>query len=116
MMIYTQTSFKHKKKKTKSKRKLAESAAYWEWRRKHGSHPNQLREKKKDTGVYSGKDVVRRDTPYIPSLKSSWAPCTKSKDKTYTGSKMVGIGTLHKSNAIPIFSDNDAKDLSKMRR
>jgi len=29
---------------------------------------------------------------------------------------MVGIGTLHKSNAIPIFSDDDAKDLSKMRR
>ena len=42
MMIYTQTSFKHKKKKTKSKRKLAETAAYWEWRKKHGTHPSQL--------------------------------------------------------------------------
>ena len=62
------------------------------------------------------EDTVKRETPYIPSLESSWAPCTKSKNTSYTGGNMVGIGTLHKSNAIPIFSDDDAKDLSKMRR
>ena len=112
-MIYTQTSFRHKKKKTKSKRKLAESAAYWEWRRKHGSI---LKRKKKDTSVYIGENRVIRKTPHIPSLQSSWSPCLKRNDKTYTGGNMVGIGTLHKSNAIPIFSDDDAKDLSKMRR
>ena len=116
MMIYTQTSFKHKKKKTKSRRKLAEISAYWEWRKKHGTHPSQMRKKKKDTSVYTGEDTVKRNTPHIPSLESSWAPCTKSKNTSYTGGNMVGIGTLHKSNAIPIFSDDDAKDLSKMRR
>ena len=113
MMIYTQTSFKHKKKKTKSKRKLAEISAYWEWRKKHGSIPKR---KKKDTSVYIGENRVIRETPHIPSLESSWAPCTKSKNTSYTGGNMVGIGTLHKSNAIPIFSDDDAKVLSKMRR
>ena len=55
MMIYTQTSFKHKKKKTKSKRKLAETAAYWEWRKKHGTHPSQMRKKKKDSKAGGGK-------------------------------------------------------------
>ena len=60
MMIYTQTSFKHKKKKTKSRRKLAETSAYWEWRKKHGTHPSQLRNKKKDTSVYTGEDTVKR--------------------------------------------------------
>jgi hypothetical protein len=28
----------------------------------------------------------------------------------------VGIGTMHKSNAVPIFSDQEAKDISSMRR
>lgn len=34
----------------------------------------------------------------------------------YTGNKIVGIGTMHKSNAVPIFSDQEAKDISSMRR
>jgi len=36
--------------------------------------------------------------------------------KVYTGSDMIGIGQLHKSNAIPIFRKSDAEDLAKMRR
>jgi len=27
-----------------------------------------------------------------------------------------GIGTMHKSNAVPIFSDEEAQDIAKMRR
>lgn len=34
----------------------------------------------------------------------------------YTGTKIVGIGTMHKSNAVPVFSDEEAKDISRMRR
>lgn len=37
-------------------------------------------------------------------------------DKVYTGGEMIGIGQLHKSNAIPIFKKSDAEDLAKMRR
>ena len=36
---------------------------------------------------------------------------------TYTGDELLGIGTLHKSNAVPIRKDsNDAKDQANMRR
>tara|TARA_A100001015_G_scaffold279523_1_gene340790 strand:+ start:331 stop:621 length:291 start_codon:yes stop_codon:yes gene_type:complete len=36
---------------------------------------------------------------------------------TYTGTELLGIGTLHKSNAVPIRKDsNDAKDQANMRR
>jgi len=35
---------------------------------------------------------------------------------SYTGTKVKGIGTMHKSNAVPIFSDEEAVDISKMRR
>lgn len=34
----------------------------------------------------------------------------------YTGTKVKGIGTMHKSNAVPVFSDEEAKEISSMRR
>lgn len=46
----------------------------------------------------------------------SWDPCVKQESRQYTGDKILGIGTLHKSNAVPVFSDQEAKDLSSMRR
>jgi hypothetical protein len=48
------------------------------------------------------------------SVDSSSA--TLSNKKVYTGDKIIGIGTMHKSNAVPIFSDNEAKEISSMRR
>ena len=57
-----------------------------------------------------------RETPYVNSLNTGWGPCTKRTDQEYTGTKVKGIGTMHKSNAVPIFSDEEAIDISKMRR
>ena len=59
----------------------------------------------------------RRETPHIPSLNpQDMTPCTKAPEKVYTGTKMIGIGTMHKSNSVPIFSDEEAVAISKMRR
>lgn len=53
----------------------------------------------------------------IPSLNSWVTGAVSSKqNQQYTGTKMLGIGTLHKSNAVPVFSDDEAKDISRMRR
>lgn len=57
-----------------------------------------------------------RETPHIESRDTGWVPCVKHRDQAYTGTKVKGIGTMHKSNAVPIFSDDEAKDISKMRR
>jgi hypothetical protein len=54
--------------------------------------------------------------PKIASVDTGWAPCSKAPEKVYTGTEMLGIGQLHKSNAIPIFRQQDAEDLAKMRR
>jgi len=63
-------------------------------------------------------EPYRRDTgPKIPSLDpTNMAPCLKAPDKVYTGTMIKGIGTMHKSNAVPIFSDEQAVDIAKMRR
>ena len=57
-----------------------------------------------------------RETPKIDSLPFTAGPCLKSPDKVYTGTAIKGIGTMHKSNAVPIFSDEEAVDIAKMRR
>lgn len=41
---------------------------------------------------------------------------TLGEAKVYTGDKIIGIATMHKSNLVPIFSDSDAKDVARMRR
>jgi hypothetical protein len=58
-----------------------------------------------------------RETTRIASLDTghSGAVCTKGIPK-YTGTKILGIGTMHKSNAVPIFSDEQAVEISTMRR
>lgn len=58
-----------------------------------------------------------RESPKIPSL-NSWVTGAVNVKQTqqYTGDKIIGIGTMHKSNAVPIFTDQQAKDISTMRR
>ena len=58
----------------------------------------------------------RRLTNHIPSLDTGVGVAVKKEVTQYTGTAMLGIGQLHKSNAIPVFSKEDAVDISKMRR
>ena len=57
-----------------------------------------------------------REPVAVKSLDTGWVACVKPTDKEYTGTKVKGIGTMHKSNAVPIFSDDEAIEISKMRR
>ena len=57
-----------------------------------------------------------REPVEIKSLDTGWVTCVKVHDQEYTGTKVKGIGTLHKSNGVPIFTDEEAVDISKMRR
>ena len=57
-----------------------------------------------------------REPVAVKSLDTGWVTCSKPTDKEYTGTKVKGIGTMHKSNAVPIFSDDEAIEISKMRR
>ena len=34
----------------------------------------------------------------------------------YTGTFVKGIGTMHKSNAVPVINEEEMKDLARMRR
>jgi hypothetical protein len=115
-MMILHTSFK----KTKPKKKPGWQQAQAEhdaWLKKHGVHPDQKKAKKVANEVYvPPKTTYRRETEKYPSLPFSGAPCTKPAEKVYTGTLIKGIGTMHKSNAVPIFSDEQAIDIATMRR
>ena len=57
-----------------------------------------------------------RETVKHPSRNTSGGVALKPEVLYYTGDKMKGIGTLHKSNAVPVFTDEEAKDQATMRR
>ena len=105
-----------KRKKRKPTAKQRQLAAEWE------AICKKYETKKKLSGhvtssLLAPKVYIRDTGPKINSLPFSGAPCTKPiEGKRYTGSAMLGIGTLHKSNAVPIFSNEEAKEQARMRR
>ena len=57
----------------------------------------------------------RSTTHHIPSVNTG-GNATLAAPKVYTGTKVKGIATMHKSNAVPVFSDEEAIEISRMRR
>ena len=57
----------------------------------------------------------RSTTHHIPS-RNTGGNATLAAPKVYTGTKVKGIATMHKSNAVPVFSDEEAIEISRMRR
>jgi hypothetical protein len=58
----------------------------------------------------------RNTTAHIKSLNSGLGSATLAPPKVYTGTMVKGIATMHKSNAVPVFSNEEAVDIAKMRR
>jgi len=51
-----------------------------------------------------------------PSVEDTSFCAFAKEPLEYTGDKMIGIATLHKSNAVPVFSTEDAQAIANMRR
>ena len=114
MFVYVKNTSKKKKKVTAKQRSLQES---WEKLLKKYPTKNLTGVKQKDlSSVYSLGKPACRETPKIPSLPFTGGVCAKKENPTYTGDKIKGIGTMHKSNAVPVFSDEHAVDIATMRR
>lgn len=56
-------------------------------------------------------------TAHIKSLSTDvGGACTLAPKKEYTGTAILGIATMHKSNAVPVFNTEQAEEISRMRR
>jgi len=60
--------------------------------------------------------TYRRETEEIPSLDTGAGVATKQEPKKYTGTLVKGISQTHKSNAVPVISDEEIIDIARMRR
>jgi hypothetical protein len=67
---------------------------------------------------YLPKAVYRRETIFdnAPSHEGPSGSTARVESQKYTGSLVRGIATMHKSNAVPVISEEEATDISKMRR
>ena len=118
---YTTTNTRKRKAKNKTKRLKAAEVEHEKFLQKMGVSDSQLKEKLYDE---YGK---RKHYGTIPEYSEHQATATLSnrvagngaakERNVYTGDLIVGIGTMHKSNAVPIMrGTNEAKEMAKMRR
>ena len=116
------------KKKGKPKFRNAEAKRQYEqlqqeWQELKKRHGAVQEEKKRSRAMgadtlssYSLQAPPGRETKHIPSRGNGLGTATLAEPKVYTGDKMLGIGQLHKSNAVPVFRSEDAEDIARMRR
>jgi len=117
LLIYT---YQKSKKKGKTKKELAE---YQAWLDNLNNQKTNFSNKNMGKVTFNPSNIPKLTTPpgrenvRHPSKVTPGGDCTKPvTGNVYTGTAMIGIGTLHKSNAVPIFTNEDAKDQANMRR
>ena len=110
MLIYT--TIRKSKAKLRPKKEREE---YEAWLNSH--RPKKVVREDVQPFTYKlSTPVGRTTTKHIPSLNTGLAVATAAPRKVYTGDKVLGIATMHKSNAVPVFNNNEAVEISKMRR
>ncbi len=118
MIIYINNRSPKKIREQRKKKMARKAAEYNEWLNNINSiETNFSRGKKVNTLSVLSQKVYIRETPKYNSLETIGGVATKPvMGNVYTGDKMKGIGTLHKSNAVPIFTAEEAIDQANMRR
>jgi len=82
-----------------------------------GQH-NQYKDNQTSSISDKPETIVGKLDSIADNKLSNWitGPCTTKQTPKYTGSKILGIGILHKSCMQPIFSQEEAIDIARMRR
>jgi len=113
---------KQRKAKGRTQADRDAQAAHNKWLRERGVHPSQLKAKLphdakgRRLGVGNMPDYTARQET-VPTSDRIMSTQTRRHENQYTGNELAGIGTLHKSNMVPIRKDsNDAKEIARMRR
>ena len=107
---------KIRKKIENSKRNREAQAQHEEWLQSQGLDTYTL---KKKTRGFKGYDIPQyKPDPNHPKCSDRIPVGTgKEEEMRYSGErKLLGIGMMHKSNLVPIWDEEGAKEISTMRR
>ncbi len=111
---------KFKFRNAEEARKARELAAEWAQLKARWAVPAPTRKRRQYeplAGTYQLTTPPGRETTHdIPSVDTGGPHVTAPVHKVYTGTKVLGIATMHKSNAVPVFAEEEAVEISRMRR
>ena len=121
---FTTTNTRKPKSKNKTKSQIQAELDHEKFLKRMGVHPEQREQR---APPYTRLNVSRLESdpgsnpggPTIPSSDNSigYHPSMgKRKENVYTGTEIMGIATMHKSNAVPIRNKKSAEEVARMRR
>lgn len=110
MLIYVNTTSSKRKNKKPTKKQAALRDSWQKILDKYDTKPVAT--------ISTAKQDSRpiREVQNIPSLVTMAGNCNKQPEKVYTGTAIIGLSTMHKSNIVPVFSQQEAEAHAKMRR
>ena len=113
-VYYTTTNNKKRKAGKKTQSQLAAERDHEKFLKKMGigSRSSVGLEQRSSKPWVTGSSPVESAKPKVV-YDSSMA---KKEEKVYTGTEIIGIAQMHKSNAVPIRSKKSAEEVAKMRR
>lgn len=109
-IYYNTTNLNPRMRKSKNKKLRDANSNHEEWLKSRGLHSSQL---SKHSEEY--KLEVNRKEPYNTNHNIT-GNTNRVSENVYTGTLIKGIATMHKSNAVPIINEEQAVEISKMRR
>ena len=108
-VYFTTTKYNRKQKKRKFTKAHQD---HEKWLKKMGVKKLSESDKK---DLYDIPNYSENKSKYKTSYKIPGNGTSKDKQE-YTGTKIMGIATMHKSNIVPVTNKKAAEDISKMRR
>ena len=114
--VYYSTTNSNKKSRRSKSSKSEAAIKHEKWVAKmiNGKVIDKKTQSEKWRKEYS--EMLQTNRTEFNSAGSGIGNITKTEPKVYTGNKLLGIATMHKSNMVPVFNTKDAEDISRMRR
>ena len=115
-VYYTTTNNKKRKASKKTQSQLAAEREHEKFLKKMGigSRSSVGSEQRSSKPWVTGSSPVESASKSsLPSYNSSMA---KKEEKVYTGTEIIGIAQMHKSNAVPVRGKKQATEVAEMRR
>ena len=115
-IYYNTNNIKKRKKRKLSQREISARLEHEKFLRKMGvnSRSSAGLEQRSSKPWVAGSSPAESTTPKTSDVIPT--NCFAKPRQQYSGTKIIGIATMHKSNLVPISNKKDAENISKMRR
>ena len=114
-VYYTTNNNGKRKAKKKTKRQVAAEAEHQKFLEKKGVAKGP-RERVPVSWDYLGVTPEAKKDEKKSSGSIPVGVAAKAKPKVYTGTEIIGIAQMHKSNAVPVRKKDNVVEIARMRR